>query len=153
MEDFKEVVYFAVSLFVAAAIITLVATLGVTTSQMASVRNGELLAAENLRLARQYTAYDNQLVIGSDVISLLRENAVNGGTLQIFVERDSMGVPMTMNAANSGNAQWRLSNLTTRIRANAVYRAILVYDGENPATAVHTNVRGGAVTGIRFNAG
>jgi hypothetical protein len=63
-----------------------------------------------------------------------------------------MGVPMTMNAANSGNAQWRLSNLTTRIRANAVYRAILVYDGENPATAVPGNVRGGAVTGIRFNA-
>ena len=151
MEDFKEIVYFAVSLIIAAAIITLVATLSITTGQMASVRNGELMAAENLRLARYYSGYDNQLVMGSDLIALLRENAVNGGTLDIFVERDSHGVSMTMNAGNHNNTTWRLSNLTRRIRADAVYRAILVYDGQNPTTAVHTNNTHGVVTGVRFN--
>jgi hypothetical protein len=153
MEDFKEIVYFAVSLIVAAFLITLIATLGLTTGQMASVRNGELLAAENLHLARKYSAYDNQLVLGSDVIALLRENAVDGRTLEIYVERDGMGVPMTMNAENSGDAVWRLSGLTQRIKADAVYLAVLVYDGENPITAVHSGVRGGTVTGVRFTAG
>ena len=151
MEDFKEIAFFAVALIVAAFIITLVVTLGITVGQMASVRNNELMAADNLRLARQYSAYDNQLVMGSDVIALMRENSVNGGTLAVFVERDSFGVSMTMNAGNNGNASWRLSNLTQRIRADAVYRAILVYDGENPATAVHINNPNGTVTGVRFN--
>ena len=150
MEDFKEVAYFAISLIVAAAIITLVASLGITISQMAEIRNGELMAADDLKLTRQYSGYDNQLVMGSDVISLMRENAVNGGRLDIFVERDISGLPMTMNAVNHNNATWRLSNLTQRIRTDAVYRAILVYGGENPALANQTNNPVGEVTGVKF---
>jgi len=151
MEDFKEIAYFAVSLIVAAFIITIIATLGITTGQMAAVRNNEIQAADSLRLARSYAAYDNQLVLGCDVISLMRENTLSDITLDVYVDRDSLNSSMTMNAGNRTNAAWRLSNLTSRIKADAVYRAILVYSGENPATAVHTNNSGGsAITGIKF---
>lgn len=150
MDDFKEIAYFAVSLVIAAFIITLVVTLGNTTGQMAEVRNGELLSSETLRLSRYYSAYDNQLIMGADVIALMRENAVNGGTLEIYVERDSYGVPMTMNATNVTGTSWRLSNLTQRIKADAVYRAILVYDGENPATAAYSGNPNSVVTGIKI---
>jgi hypothetical protein len=90
--------------------------------------------------------------MGSDVIALIRENAVNGGTLDIFVDRNGLGLAMTMNRTNSGDASWRLSNLTRNIRADAVYRAVLVYDGANPASAVHTYSPSGQVTGVRFTA-
>ena len=150
--DFKEIAYFAVSLIIAAFIITIVATLGITTGQMAFVRNGEIQAADNLRLARNYAAFNNQLVLGSDIIALMRENTMSNVTLDIFVDRDIFNSSMTMNAGNRGNFAWRLANLTQRIRADTVYRAILVYGGENPVTAVHINNPGGsAITGVRFN--
>jgi hypothetical protein len=153
MEDFKEVAYFTVSLIVAAFIITLVVTLGGTAGQMASIRNGELMTADTLQLARKFSAYNNQTVMGCDVIALLRENAVADDTLDIYVERNNMNVSMTMSNSNKTESVWKLSNLTQRINPNAMYHAVLVYGGENPATAIYSPTPGGEVTGIKFMVG
>lgn len=149
MEDFKEVVYFALSLVMAAFIIILVVTLGVTISQMAATRNGEITAVQNIRTGREFLAYDNQTVTGGDVIAFLRENALTG-KLQIYVDKNINGTSLSMNETNYINSSWSFTQLKQSIKADAVYKAILVYGYDSPSSAVYVSNSVSMITGVKF---
>jgi len=149
MEEFKEIFFFAVSLIIAAFIISFAALFGTTSRQMAEVRNSEIIAAENIMTARTYLAYDNQKVQGIDVIALLRENAKTG-ELQIYIDKNANGTSMTMSSTNYTNTTWNLSSLFQSIKSDDFYTAILVYGDDNPASAGYTAASNSMITGIKF---
>lgn len=149
MEDFKEIFYFSVSLILAAFIISFITFLGTTARQAADIRNNEIWAAENIRTAGKYAAYDNKTITGADVIALLRENARNG-ELQIYVDKNRNNVSLIMMESNYTASTWKLSNLLQSIDGGAAYTAILVYGYDSPSSASHIASSNSMVTGIKL---
>jgi hypothetical protein len=85
VEDFKEIIYFALSLAAAVIIITLMTLLNSQTEQMAAIRHEDYRARQMVIEARRYGEYHGQELNGVEVIALVRENAVNRGECIIRV--------------------------------------------------------------------
>ncbi len=149
MEEFKELFMFCVSLIMAAFVISLIALLGSTSRQMADIRQSELDAIDNVKIARQYSAYDNKSVTGADVIALMRENSLTG-ELQIYVNKNINNASLTMNQSNYTSTSWKLSSLLQTIKADAKYLAILVYGNDDVSTAAYSASSSSMITGVKF---
>ena len=78
MDEFKELIYFFISLIMITVVLTFGMRMMDLGKQMGKTRTDEIITAETVQTARKYSAFDNKTVLGIDVIAALRENALTG---------------------------------------------------------------------------
>lgn len=127
MDSIKEIVLFAVNLIVCCAVIAMIALLGKSTGSLADARYEDLRRAEMVRLNSNLGSFDNQQVLGIDVIAVIRENTASR-KYTITLQYPGYG-PVTVNAGEVSPADWSLDSLRTKIKSNDVFTAKLLYDG------------------------
>lgn len=121
MDDFKELIWFAVALMAAAFILFVVSVFGAHAGSMAATRNDEIRTAAKALNTMRYGALNEQHVDGADVIALLRENTLQRGALTIEIDKNIDNDIMTMNDTNYTLSTWSLSNLRNSISLTSEY--------------------------------
>jgi hypothetical protein len=133
---YSEIILFIVELVMAAALISIIVMFSRTTTLLASGENDEQIIVEKTVLGRKYLPYDGQTITGGEVIALLRENAVNEGSLTITVDKNRNNMSMIQSSTNYADAGWGNRQLAIAIDAGAKYESTLVFYGEeDPAYA------------------
>lgn len=135
MDNFKDLIIFSVSLIICCAIITMVGVLGNVCNEISDVKETDIL--RNAALVEYGTIghLDGQSVTGTEVISVIRENAVNQKYVILF-ETDKGNY--VMKPENYSAQTWSLSNLQKVISLNRIYSAQLSYTED------------GGINGVKF---
>lgn len=127
MEDFKEIILFALSCIGAAIVITLYSVFAGLTGQMVDTRHEEILGQYAVEFERVYGVYNECDISGVEAIALLRENALNKAECTITIDKNAAGNPMEQNISNYQS--FTLAALKTLIDADSFY--YVTVDGYN----------------------
>lgn len=161
-EEVKDTFSLAVNCIVAALIIAFM-VMGVSLrNQMAQARNEQLAQQTRFKESVQYNGYDDALLTGDEIITMIREFYSHEG-LEIYLDSDKAGndLYITTQLSRQDPNLVKIETLRTRIdssktadnkKFNTLYKVYLVYDSMDTklVTEQQTPAPYSLVTGIKI---
>lgn len=159
-DEVKDTFSLAVNCVIAALILAFI-VMGVSVrNQMAQSRNAQLAQQTRYKESVQYNGYDDALLTGDEIITLIRDFYSHEG-LEIYLNHDKSGNPLyvTTQLSRQDPNLVKIETLKSRIdssktadgkKYNTLYRVYLVYDSMDikNVTAQQTPAPYSLVTGI-----
>lgn len=139
--EIKEVVYIAISLFLAGMILTSISMFVHLRDSMAVVRNNEIQIANETSAYREFNKYNDTIVYGDDIIEAIRNyydtdvrvyvnsiSPTNGGSY--YIEKNLTNIKSLTD----------ITQLQNLFNTNVAYRAYLVFDLYDKTSIVNVKV-------------